>query len=337
MEKHNSDLFPGRETLELYSTIAPLIQNPIVDEPFKIREASALRAKHSYHFQGRVGMLLIVISSLFTLAEALVLPPFAGRAVAGIAMIVFGVAGMAIQVRLLLVRRKQDWLLNRFAAERLRSIKFQAFPLADSAVDVNDLQRVVNEFYARETTRLAAEMNARDAALALFSPKAAVQILKSPKKPVNDALGTKARDAYRELRIAYQLRFAADEVASLRRRQRVSFATADLLFIGGTMLILFALFCRMTLPELSALSRWLDFLALSAFVLGLANSLFENASLTETSQTRYEHYIRELSDADRDLSEEEASLVQAVSVIEGLALDELEQFCLEASKITYRI
>ena len=248
MEVHNRDLFPLQDVQNLYKPVKSLVVNPLVDNRFLKYEKAAADAKSYYHRRGRLSMLLVLLSALFTIAQALVIPAFPGLQVVSIFAIILGTIGLVIQIHLLVTKRKQLWLLHRFAAERLRSIKFQAYPLSLAARSSDDLTLKADEFYSAEIARLEMELNAGDAALVLFSPANAVARATLATVPADPAIETMARNAYRELRISYQRRFATGEIQLLQKQQRIGYTSADVLYLLGAGLTVAALTCKLAFP-----------------------------------------------------------------------------------------
>jgi len=337
VEVHNRDLFPTQDVQTLYKSVKPLVVNPLVDDRFLEHEKAASDAKKLYHGRGRVGMLLVLVSALFTIAQALVIPAFPGLRFVSTFAIVLGSIGLAIQIHLLVTKKKQLWLLHRFAAERLRSIKFQAYPLALPAGSTEDLKLKADVFYSREVARLEMELNAQDAALVLFSPANAVAQATSETDPADQEIETMARSAYRELRIAYQRRFATGEIQLLQQQQRIGYTSADVLYLLGAALTVAALTSKLAFPTAVTWSNWIDFLAVTAFIVGLFKTIMDNASLAETSKARYENYVRALEECDAELTAESANFPDIVRRIERVVLDELSHFCQSASQISYRL
>jgi hypothetical protein len=337
LEVHNRDLFPTPEAQNLYKLVKPILVNPLIDNRFMEHEKAASSAKSYYHRRGRLGMFLVLMSALFTIAEALVIPDFPGLRLVSLAAVIIGAIGLTIQVHLLVAEKKQDWLIHRFAAERLRSIKFQAYPLALDASSTDELAAKVDAFYSMEAQRLEMELNAEDAALILFSPTSAVVRATSAVTPANAAIEAMARSAYRELRIAYQRRFATGEIQSLQKQQRIGYTSADVLYLLGAGLTVAALTCKLAFPAAITWSNWIDFLAVTSFIVGLFKTIMDNASLAETSKARYENYVRALDECDGELTAESASFPEAVRRIERVVLEELSHFCQSASQISYRL
>ena len=132
MIEHGRDMFPTPQTVSQFSEIDRLLVNPVIDAPFTARDKAALDAKRQFHRLGQIAVLMIAGSAIFTVADAL-LPNFVPDSFV-LRLIVVSVAGIGILLQLYLIAtgQKQKWLLNRYAAERLRSIKFQAYKLAGS-------------------------------------------------------------------------------------------------------------------------------------------------------------------------------------------------------------
>jgi hypothetical protein len=216
VEKHNRDLMPEQSARELFAEVAPLIANPRIVRAFARCEARALRAKRLYHGIGRLGMAMSLIGTLYTVADALVLPPFIQRDACSLAAILIGLGGLILQILLIVSRTKHHWLLSRFAAERIRSIAFQAYPLAVGAPDTAALAGAVDRFYEQALAYLDLELNAGIAALDLFRPESALLkgTCETGVAPLSPA--QPARAAYLQLRLDYQRRFAAGELARLR-------------------------------------------------------------------------------------------------------------------------
>lgn len=338
MEQHNRDIFPSEATQTLYKLVSPLVANKIIQEAFSIREGDANRFKKRYHRFGRLAMACVVGGALYTVAQALVLP----AAPTGIGVAVAAIAGLGLVIEIVIIvsGQKQKWLNNRFAAERIRSINFQAYGLACVCGTAAELQRQVDDFYREELILLDNEMNASRTVLKSFSPLAAVA--RVPKaapldtvtafKLINTAFAEKAGEAYAELRTRYQVSFAADEVEKLEANLRIDYTVADILYLFGAGFTVAALTAKL-IPQVDDWVKWIDFAAVSAFILGLAKTLMDNASLGEESRTRYRDYHHTLGAIQR----QHLDLPATILSVEQAALDELRRFCQAANRISYRL
>jgi hypothetical protein len=190
-----------------------------------------------------------------------------------------------------------------------------------------------------EVARLEAEMNAGEAALVRFAPRAATAHIPAPtaSSPRNAEIAQTARDAYKELRIKYQCRFATDEIEALKKSGRIGSTIADLLYVAGVVLAILSLVVNVSISASETVTHWIDFLAVSCFMMGLLKAIMDNASLGETSQGRYEDYVRSLDECDAELTQENATFPETVLRIERTALSELAQFCQAALRISYRL
>lgn len=334
MKQQNRDVFPSSELLALYEPASVIMRNEAVDRRFAQHERSAAKAKKSYHYLGRAAVLLILVSAVFTLAQVFGFLPGGNRILAAL-MAVLGGCGLAIQLYLFASGNKARWLLNRFAAERLRSLKFQAFAIVPNCRDSAELQAHVKEFYTVQLARLEMELNAGEISLALFSPTDAIAC-RSCAVSANPNLIAAARHAYRELRIVYQQRFAASQIQKLRMTERVTTSAADFLYLSGAVLTVLGLLAFALRYPLATI-RLIEFLAAAAFVVGLSKTVLDNASLAEASKSRYEQFLQAIEECNAQLMHDGGNFSEIVCQFERLALEELGQFCRAASHISYRL
>jgi len=229
----NQDLFVGAETLNQYTDIAPLIECEVLDQAFLDHDKAAKRAKRQYHRLGTLSILLVASSAIFTLAEALVLP----KSLTGIlpTLIAAAMAGVGIilQCYLIFTKQKTKWLTHRFASERIRSLKFQAYQLVEQAQDIADLERRTSKFVSKNFMKLNNEMNAGISVLKNFYPLKALDVQMHDQKPKNPTLVKQAMEAYQGLRIDYQRNFALSEVTKFRSRRRIFNSTQDMIYLGA--------------------------------------------------------------------------------------------------------
>jgi hypothetical protein len=334
MRQQNRDVFPSAELLALYEPAAVIMKHDALDRRFAQHENNAARAKRSYHYLGRGAVLLVLVSAIFTLAQVFGFLPGGNRILAAL-MAVLGCCGLVIQFYLFVSRSKGRWLLNRFAAERLRSLKFQAFAIVPNCRDAVDLQARVKEFYSAQLVRLEMELNAGEASLGLFSSTDAIACRPCEVSANPDLIGA-ARQAYRELRIVYQRRFAASQIEKLRATERITTSAADFLYLSGAILTVLGLLAFALQYPLATI-RLIEFLAAAAFVVGLSKTVLDNASLAEASKSRYEQFLEAIEECDSQLMQDDESFSEIVCQFERLALEELGQFCRAASHISYRL
>lgn len=333
MQEANRDMFPSPGMLERFAAITPLLRNELVETAFTRHEVISVSAKKLYHRLGLVSMGLIAGSAVYTIAEALLFKGAAGPAI-GLAAAVAATLGIGAQIYVLVTQLKSRWLVNRFACERLRSIKFQTYALAASARDEADLAAQARRLSAIELSKLEAEVNMGIAIFEAFVPEKCVTAPEPGLPPGDPVIAREATAAFRELRILYQDRFAAAELHRLRENRRAFHSAADILYFSGACLVLLSLLSKIV-PGMP-INAWVDFLAISAFVLSVSKTVLDNASLTEPSAARFVRYREDVSEVERRI-ERGATLDIAVPMMERIALGELEEFCDASKSINYRL
>ena len=164
MLEDNKDICPNVDFDALYPAATPVIRNQLVKDAFELHETAACKARNTYIRLGSTALVFVLSGALFTVIDALVIQyvsvSLVFRHYLGVAFAIIVSLGLAIQYLLYVSKTKQKWLSNRFAAERLRSIKFQAFAIAIDAKNENDFEERVEKFTRGEIAILNQEMNA---------------------------------------------------------------------------------------------------------------------------------------------------------------------------------
>ena len=336
MQIANRDVFPTSATTEVFAPVQTLFQIPAIDEAFNKHEAAAVRAKRRYHRFGRLAIVLIAFSSIYTVADAIIIPPYPVQPLASALAALLAGLGIVLQIYLITTHQKEKWLLNRYAVERLRSSKFQAYHLGHIAQDANELEILSNQYAARQVASIENELNGGDSVFRAFQPAAAVSLPRTPKKPANADLARITKEAYGELRIQYQKRFAQSELTHFANRRRIFYSSQDRIYLSAAAFAFFALSTKLfTGLDGSATSGWLDFLAVTLFIAGATVSILDNASIEEQSQTRFEQYVRDIEQIASHA--DETNLLDLVRDMELLCLQELDTFCRAGERISYRL
>ena len=337
MIEHGRDMFPTPQTVSQFSEIDRLLVNPVIDAPFTARDKAALDAKRQFHRLGQIAVLMIAGSAIFTVADAL-LPNFVPDSFV-LRLIVVSVAGIGILLQLYLIAtgQKQKWLLNRYAAERLRSIKFQAYKLAGSVETADALPAALDTFFKRSIAALENELNGGIAVLRTFNAAHALIDVAAPKKPANSALNEAALEAYTELRMQYQSRFAQSEIERFTSRRRLFNSTQDMVYLAAAFFTFLALGAKLIEPfGPNIATGGMEFLAVSFFIIGATEAILDHALLEEQSQSRYEQYARDIDALIQNSKNRRRALPDLVDDMESLSLEELGHFCSAAQKISYR-
>lgn len=337
MIEHGRDIFPKAKMLEEFDDLSPLLVNATIDDEFRRRDEMAVKAKRQFHQLGQLAILLIAGSAIFTMAEALIPRVIPDSLILRLIAVAAAGIGVVLQLYLISTGQKHKWLLNRYATERLRSIKFQAYQTGLMATNKDDLKEKSEVFVRRAIADLDNELNGGPSILRRFEADDGYTAVKSPEAPANPGLAQRTLEAYQELRIKYQLVFANSEVERFNTRRRVFNSTQDIIYLIAAILTFLALGVRIYEPLGSLIEiGWIEFLVVSCFVAGATEAILDNALLEEQSQSRYEQYAQHIATILQKSREDEASLFYTVAEMEALCLNELAQFCAAAQKISYR-
>jgi len=342
MQTPNRDLFATNSTKLQYKDIDPLLNSPTLDKEFNKRNMAANTAKRKYHGLGQLAILLVAMSAIFTIAEALILPEILDNIILKFTAVTMAGIGIVLQCYLILTKQKQKWLINRFASERLRSLKFQAYAFAHISEDVKDLKAKVQSYIDKELAKLENELNAGLAVLKNFAPNKVVENIEAQNiatkaKPKNAELAKIAIQAYTELRVQYQRNFALSELSNFTGRRRIFNSSQDMIYLAAAAFAFISLGTKIVGPQAMGINTgWIDFLAVTLFILGATEAIMDNALLEEQSQSRFEQYVRNIEEISGGKNMGRANLSALVLDMERLCLNELDVFCRAAERISYR-
>ncbi|MEQ9316410.1 MAG: hypothetical protein RLN72_11210 [Henriciella sp.] len=337
MHTSNRDVFPTDATRAVHEPIASLLETPDIDNEFLRRDALSMKAKRRFHNFGQSAIVLIAVSAIYTIAEALIFSDWAYRNVTSLIAVLMAGVGIGFQAYIMLTDQKPKWLLNRYAVERLRSLKFQAYALAQEVEDREALEVAVRDHARRGVALLQNELNAGIAVVRSFSPARALVVQPRTKKPANPEIAAEARAAYTDLRIDYQKRFAQSELESFSTRRRLLSSSQDIIYLCAATFAFLALGAKLTSQfGIDFQTAWIDFMAVFFFILGATEAIMDNARLEEQSRTRYEQYIRDIEALSAKADGKSVPFSQIVAEMERLGLEELDKFCRAATRISYR-
>ncbi len=250
--------------------------------------------------------------------------------------------GVIAQVVLLTSGVKREWLFNRFAAERIRCLKFQAFGLIETG-DIAELGPLVSIFYQTELARLTQELSAGDAAIRDFDPE-------RPEldDPVAGRVAWSESDIvnvialYDSLRIGVQLQHCKSQIAEADGRRRAPLVLSDLLFLIGVTLGLADLGWTAVnavaagADQLHGATSALHFLTLAVFISSALAGVYQRGSTDDADIDRYRDYVQELERMRGRLKDRgRLALHQVVRRVEWCALSELRGFARDGSRSSY--
>lgn len=332
----NRDVFPDLVNDPAFSSIACLLTNPALDAAFLEYEERAKTAKRRFHTYGRWAIALITLAAIYSVVETIFILEFAGGFWLSLAAALGASLGIVIQLWIFISKQKEKWLLNRFAAERVRSLKFQAYQCAAHARDPEELEQAVKSFTKSSLSELKEELNAGASAAFTFTPRKGICRWTKDGSGTSDELLALARQAFQRLRINYQLRFAQSELERIKRAQRLFSGVEDFLYIAAAIAAVIALGTKsLVIAGLAQPLAIIDFVPIALFILGASVAIINNATLDDPSEVRFDVYVRDLEDGSAKAGD--VPFVSLIEDIELICLDELDNFCRSIEMISYRL
>ncbi len=332
----NTDIDPPEVFVAVHPELAFLLDTPAISAQFAAHEQVAAPAKRLYTALG-----VFSLGAAFLTLSALISTLTLGRELENTAftmlMGALGVIGIAAQWTLLFGPFKRRWLLARFAAERVRCIKFQAF--AALGADPRERAAVAQAFVQRGLAHLAVELSAGHAALHQFNPEASLGEIGAETAVLSPAELQELKGVYYELRLDYQIKHATGKIREITEERRMPAAGSELAFWGGAAIGYLDLILAFE-PLQRYGAGWEStrhFFALFLFVSAAILFVLERGRSHNAALERYEDYRFELTRIagalDRARTAED--FVVCVRQAERTAMRELKAFCRESEKSTY--
>jgi hypothetical protein len=258
-------------------------------------------------------------------------PSLAERRIFTLAFGALGALGIAAQIGLLATPLKRRWLAARFAAERLRGIKFQAFAYAASEGG----EKAAKQYTEAAIGKLDVELDRPMAAMHEFEPDVALGDAPQASATLTPSMLAELSEGYQILRLDYQINHARHCITTIREESRLPAAASEISFwLGAGLGYIDLILSAANVDQWSTPRQFLTvfFFVLSAILFVLERGRSHNAALE-----RYEDYAKKLAAAGRALDQADtpAAFIAAVREAELAALDELKTFCREAQKSTY--
>jgi hypothetical protein len=149
---------------------------------------------------------------------------------------VAGLIGLGAELFLIFSKAKERWLVERFAAERLRCLKFQAFGLLPSNSDPTKLASDVELAIRGAVTHLDYELMGGRAALQEFSPAKFPLLHEADVALPDDVFTRTASDLYNTLRLQVQLQHFEERSSFHQEQARNPSALSEFAFAFGALL-----------------------------------------------------------------------------------------------------
>lgn len=333
----NADIDPPEAFIATHPGFASLLLNEPLSALYTRYDAEAVRGKRIYTFLGVYSLATIFITISALIYSLSLNRSLTQNSIFELIMALVGVSGVVAQLFLLFGPSKRRWLESRFAAERLRAIKYQAF--IEAAATGPDRTAAVSAFMQRELAHLQVELGNTRAAMHDFDPD---QVLGEATpvrgEPTPQELQD-LKDIYRELRLDYQVGHARRRIEELQQERRLPAAAAEISFWGGAAMGYVDVILAMEplRPYGMGWEGLRQFLTLFLFVSSAILFVLERGRGHNSSLERYEDYRFELSRVSWALgrARNAEEFIDCVRQAERVALRELKAFCRETDKSTY--
>jgi hypothetical protein len=257
------------------------------------------------------------------------------------AVAVVAAIGLVAQAFVFFSRAKQRWLLHRFAAERIRCLKFQAFAVLGESPDRHKLEANVAAFTREKLARLDQELLAGEGAITQFAPSVTLDYVSPAKGRPNAALVAEGRKAYDDLRLAIQSQHFELMSRHHESRERLPAMLAEFSFAGGALAavaqIVWTVFGQNDygIGQKHA-EAWFDFVPLALFVLSAFCAVWRRATGHAVDAERYGSYLRQIDRVRQQAQEQDGrDFPELVLKMEAIVLHELADFCRAAKFSDY--
>jgi hypothetical protein len=329
---YNQDIFPPADVLKAYPAFEPLIRNPAIADAFMRHEIQATRLKRAYTLLGKCALCCIAAVMVLLDYRVVLHGPYAEETRWLAAPL--GVVGLLLLGVMYFRRLKSRWLLQRYAAERTRCLKFQAFfLLADH--DAQTLPAAVASFVESGLGEIAREVDGRTE-FRRFS-------VSDVRLPSGQTLGSWATSlsadavaVYDVLRFKWQLAHLEEQAVLAEGETLGPASIGNAAFLIGAVLAVVDL---LTFVASTGLSRTfdipgLDFATLLAFIISATAAVFERGDANMAHADRYARYAAEIVRL-RTRLDQGGELLGLVHEMERNSLLELRDFCRDIQQSSY--
>lgn len=341
---HNQDIAPRDDPR--YPDIGALLKNEELWQEFGRYEARANALKQRYARLGVLSVLLIGGGALYATFRWVAADLIWYRHL-DLPVAVIGLAGLILDTYLRRSKLKTQWLINRFAAERLRSVKFQVYAASSYANDAAQLTAIVEDRTKAMIQGVRQELNIPEGALDSFHPPSAIALDFLPPPPAvpseeNQKFLRQAVADYRQSRIRYQHVFAKNESRDIAGRQRPYNSWSDALFVLGAFVLFAGLSIRFfagdpgLAPEREALANWLEAIGIAFFIGTAIGNVLSSGSANLAHESRFQQYARDTQHLLSQDPQTPDDFVALIREMERLALRELDDFWRDSWIGSYR-
>jgi hypothetical protein len=249
--------------------------------------------------------------------------------------------GLAAQLILIFGRLKERWLLARFAAERLRCIKFQAFALVARESDPAKAAREAALFTEQAIANLSQELMGGRSAMLQFNPSELAVDSADPHGHGNRGFIETAEAVYERLRLEVQMQHFEAQAHMAREADRLPATLSEVTFVLGAVIACLGIILAShgalpPTPGALLAQAWLHFATWSLFAASAVMAVYQRGAAGKSNADRYSRYARDIGRIrTRYPYETPAGFADAVRDMESVALQELDEFCRDAEQASY--
>jgi hypothetical protein len=336
----NRDINVSRSLSNVHSRLAPLIDNGAIADAFAQHETAANAWKFRYELFGRFGLLCAFLAMAAFAYQITLQSSYGEIKWLGIISAWLGALGILSQLVIVFTGAKDRWTTERYFAERIRCLKFQAFGLLSQSTG-DDLAPIVDTWTRESLAALHQEELAGRAAVLNFSPSE-VPLPITPVKIASDIdLINEASKLYNSLRLDIQSQHFAAQYRLATERSRWPDALSEFCFGGGAVLATVQL-CIAVWPSFAGKlpsgtwPDWLSFITLLLFILSAVVAVYQRGGSFQADAERYLTYLREVRRIRTQHGDgSPASFFHRVKEMEEIALRELHDFARDTRQSSF--
>jgi hypothetical protein len=341
--KFNRDMRVDREFVDAHSDVEPLLVNETVEKWFWRYDGAAVLWKKIYEVVGTLSLVCVSFATLYLGYRVTLAPIYGALPQLDAAGTIMGGVGLVAQLTLVFARLRDRWLLARFAAERLRCLKYQCFRALFEGGAADELEDAIEANSKQGIASIRQELRAGRSAIGAFSPADCLAPM-TASRTGDDALLRQAMNAYDKLRIGVQVEHFEDRIDNARQKEQSPSAVSDWFFVAASVLTLVELSlngANMLLPQFGFgeippdIQPFWWFSVWTLFVVSAVLAIYGQARVQRVDADRYGQYRDEIADVRRQNVGDWSSFAARVYAMELVALRELQDFCRDQKYFGY--
>jgi len=341
--KFNRDMRVDPEFVAAHRDIRPLLVNEAVERWFWRYDKAAVLWKKIYELVGTLSLVCVTFATLYLGYRVTLGATYGALPELDAAGTVLGAVGFFAQLTLVFGKLRDRWLLARFAAERMRCLKYQSFSVLWDAQRSYGLDQAITAYAEVAIAEVRQELRAGRSAIGAFNPTVALPEWAAHREGDEEVLRQAVR-AYDKLRIGVQIEHFDDRIAFAKKNRQSPSAVADWFFVIASLFTLFELALNgvhlvlpdINVPEVSpALQPWWWFAVWTLFVGSAVLAIYGQARVQEVDADRYEQYQREMHEIRKLRADDWPSFAARVHAMELVAFRELQDFCRDQKYFGY--